>query len=196
LDEEKGLRKLKIDYAELETALENNSGEFSSYLDTETGEVIHVTEDTRQELERIYDEELEEDSAGEGDEESDDAGEFDLDSYLEHSDLPDWQKEEIKAADRVEQGVDDRYIEIPAIDSPEAFSFMEDFVETVTNRRLRDRLGDALSMDKPFRRFKDLIAGFPAEEERWFKYEADRKLAYITQWLQDEDIDPVFEKEQ
>jgi hypothetical protein len=175
-------RKLKINMPELENAIEFSSSETSCYLDRETGKTIEVTEETRRELEKIYEEEPEEDSGED---------EFDLEAYLKHSDIPDWHKDELMDADRVENDFGDRFIEIPKIESSQAFEYMEEFIQTVRNRRLSDRLSDVLGMNKPFRRFKDVLADYPEEEKRWFKYEEDRKREYIKEWLKDEDIELI-----
>jgi hypothetical protein len=50
------MRKIKMDLSELMYAFEDTSWEASRYLDVETGQVVIITDETRWELERIYEE--------------------------------------------------------------------------------------------------------------------------------------------
>jgi hypothetical protein len=104
-------------------------------------------------------------------------------------DLPDWQKETLRDAYRVEQGFGDRYISIPRADSSEGFDDMEDFAETIQNPSLRGRLARSLSMNHPFRRFKDVLANIPDLEEQWFKFHEGRQKERVLEWLADEGIE-------
>jgi hypothetical protein len=54
--------------------------------------------------------------------------------------------------------------------SNESFKFMEDFVETVDDVRLHNRLINALGHSKPFRNFKDIIDDSGPYREAWFKF--------------------------
>jgi hypothetical protein len=48
------MRKIKMSLGELVYAFEDASWEANRYLDLETGQVMTITAETRQELERIY----------------------------------------------------------------------------------------------------------------------------------------------
>jgi len=50
------VKKLRVELGELAFAFENASWEMSHYLDLETGQVITITNETRRELEGIYEE--------------------------------------------------------------------------------------------------------------------------------------------
>jgi hypothetical protein len=77
------MRRLKINLTELEGAFETNFPEMHDYLDTETGEVLNVTDDIRQELEQLWEE------AGPKDK---------LEDLLRKSKLSDWQKKALAEA--------------------------------------------------------------------------------------------------
>ncbi len=47
-------RRLRCDLAELVDAFDDASWEMSVYLDLNTGELIHITADVREELEAMY----------------------------------------------------------------------------------------------------------------------------------------------
>jgi hypothetical protein len=68
---------------------------------------------------------------------------------------------------------------------------MEAFTDTVSDRRVADSLADALRGGRPFRRFKDAIARHPAEEERWYTFEAERQHERLVDWLRSEGIEPI-----
>lgn len=51
----------------------------------------------------------------------------------------------------------DKYFQFERMDSRESFQVMEDFVETVEDKRLREKLELGLSLSKTFRNFKDII---------------------------------------
>lgn len=53
--------------------------------------------------------------------------------------------------------------------------------------RHRPRLGRAprvaLGGRGPFRRFKDTLAGWPDEEDRWYGWSEERRLGRAREWL-------------
>jgi hypothetical protein len=183
MKEGKTPRKLKVDIDELISAMDDSSYEHNYYLDVETGRILLVTDETQSQLEEIYE--------AAPDEESDE--EFDLESSLEQLDLPDWQKDALREAGEVEEGYGDRYISIPQVDSAEAYGDMEEFISTVTNERLQARLWQAIDGKRPFRRFKDALAEYPTERERWFRFEDVRTRQRVLEWLEDEGIELIQE---
>lgn len=180
MNEERDIRRLKIDLSLLESAMEDASGEHSCYLDLETGDTLLVTDDTRRQLNEIYEE-----NAGEkGDD-------ININPILAGLDISDWQKEALREADRVDQDFGVRYIAIPRADSDEAYCDMEDFISTVQNNRLQDRLTEAIRQHRPFRRFKDVLEDYPEEQERWFNLSNSRIHERALEWLKDQGIEPV-----
>lgn len=88
--------------------------------------------------------------------------------------------------DELEDG--ERYLQLPKIESTEAYRLMTQFVEVVTSSTLRNRLEKALSGHKPFRIFKDVLYDFPEEREQWFKFEREAHQRAVSQWLQENEI--------
>ncbi len=156
------MRKLKINWSELDTVFEHSSWEMHNYLDLETGEVILVTDETARYLE-------------------------DPPSYK----LPDGQQQAIQVARQVEEDEDGRYLPIPQVESHEGYRVMEDFVATVSDQRAQDQLRQALQGRKPFRRFKDALYDYPAEEKRWFAFSERRLRERMVEWLESEGIQPT-----
>ncbi|HEX9372533.1 MAG TPA: hypothetical protein VF897_16090, partial [Roseiflexaceae bacterium] len=79
------------------------------YLDLETGRVVAITDEIRDELDAIY-------------EALDDEHGVDDDAFaamLQQRDLPEWMREALDEAHQVEQGYGTRYIAVPKADSRE-----------------------------------------------------------------------------
>jgi len=69
---------------------------------------------------------------------------------------------------------------------------MEDYIPTVEERSLRERLWRAIGGHKPFRRFKDVLAAHPGEQDRWFQFKSARLRERVLEWLEEEGIEPLF----
>jgi hypothetical protein len=104
--------------------------------------------------------------------------------------VPDWQRELVREADRVEAGYGDTIIAVPSENSSEGYSDMAAFIDTLHNPRLRERLARALSGRGAFRYFKDVLLDYPAGRERWFQFKRERLQQRITEWLEEHGITP------
>jgi hypothetical protein len=166
--------------SELEQAFDNGFETVSYYLDLETGEVVCVTDEERGLLERITESYYDEQSQT-----------ADWETAFEEEDIPDWHREPLQDAGRVEAGFGSRFIPIPAQDSHEGYSDMEAFIDTVSNSRLQERLEDAISGRGAFRRFKDVFLEYPAERERWFQFQRERLHQRMLDWLEEQEITPL-----
>ena len=51
---------------------------------------------------------------------------------------------------------------------------MEDFIATVEDEHLAELLEVAIDGKGAFRRFKDVLAHYPEERERWFRFKDTR----------------------
>ncbi len=67
----------------------------------------------------------------------------------------------------------DRYHQIEQLDSHESFRIMEDFAAALPESKVKDALFHALSRNKPFRRFKDIVHDDLALRDRWFSFRED-----------------------
>lgn len=178
-EESQEKRKLKVDMEGLELAFDDRSGEHSHYLDLETGEVVLVTDEIQRELEKIYE--------GMPEQEAEDS----FEEALRERDLPDWMKDEVRDAHRVEAGYGERFARVPNTESHEAYGDMEEFIETVSDGRLQELLEVAINGKGAFRRFKDVLARHPGQEERWFRFSDERERQRIVEWLDEEGIEPI-----
>ncbi len=178
-------RQLRVALADLETAMEETSWEVGWYLDLETGQVVAVDAETRRELETIY---AETPDAGDGEPN-------DFASVLQQRDLPPWRREALLDADLVERGYGVRFVRVPRSDSREDYQDMEDFISTVQDGRLRDRLSRAIQGRGAFGRFRDLLAGSPRERGRWFQFKERRVRERLMEWLESEGIEAMIDLE-
>lgn len=157
------MRKLKINWSELDIAFQSSMSDMAHYyLDLETGDVVMVTDE--------------------------------IAGYLEEPpdfELPEWMQKDIEKARQVEEGYGTRYISIPQADSHEDYRDMERFISTVRNDRLRDRLWRAIQGRGAFRYFKDVLAEYPAERERWFAFKDHCVYERISRWLESQGIEPT-----
>jgi Mn-dependent DtxR family transcriptional regulator len=156
------MRQLKINWTELEAAFQMSSWEMHHYLDLETGDVLVVTDEAARHVEGPPD-----------------------------SELSEWMQEMVKVARQVEEGYGTRYIGIPEADSHEGYRDMEHFISTVRDDRLRDQLWRAIQGRGAFRRFKDVLADYPDERERWFAFKDRCIYEQIVDWLESEEIEPT-----
>ncbi len=154
------MRKLKIDWGELEMAFDNGSFEMSYFLDLETGEVPLVSDEDRDYIEEPLEA------------------------------LHEWQQEAAKQAKAIEEGDGERFIEVPMRDSHEGYRDMERFIATVASPRLRERLDRAIAGRGAFRRFRDVLAEHPPEETRWYAFKQHRVQQRILDWLESIDVEP------
>jgi len=77
----------------------------------------------------------------------------------------------------------DRYERIPRAESHEGYEDMEDFIATVKDEHLAELLEVAINGRGAFRRFKDVLIGYPEERERWFHFRDERMQERALEWL-------------
>jgi Uncharacterised protein family (UPF0158). len=95
-------------------------------------------------------------------------------------------------SDRIDEDTE-RYEQIPKAESYEGYRDMEDFIATVEDDHLAELLEVAINGKGAFRRFKDVLAHYPEERERWFRFKDERVEERALEWLDDIGISPVEE---
>jgi hypothetical protein len=145
MSDEQSRRRVRVDFEELRFAMEDASYEHQYFLDTETGEVILISE---------YDD----------DEES---------------------TQRLQAIDEAEPG---RYLQVPRAESSDGYQDMQEFIDTVSDKQLQQLLEVAIHGKGAFRRFKDVLARDPAEQQRWFAFQMERLDTRVREWLADEGV--------
>lgn len=87
----------------------------------------------------------------------------------------------------------DRYEPIPKAESREGYEDMRDFIASVDDEHLAELLEVAINGKGAFRRFKDVLFGYPEEKERWFQFKDDRIQERALEWLDDISVSLVEE---
>lgn len=160
-------RRLPIDLDALTEAMENQgSDEYDYYLDTHTGQVLRIATEAWTALEE---------------------------GRTIAGSLAGWQQDELREARDVFADTQGRYVLIPERRDWEVEELMPDFVDSVTDQELQRRLTAAMDGRNALRRFKDILAHHPAERERWLAIQQDSDRESATRWLDDEDIEPVWQ---
>ena len=85
----------------------------------------------------------------------------------------------------------ERYTVIPYHGSESGYRDMAEFIDSVTDNRLRALLDVATRGKGAFRRFKDVLQEHPEERERWFAFQKERANHRIRRWLESEGIEVV-----
>ena len=152
-------KQLEVDLDHLATVMDDHTGLIQHFLDTENGGVESLPEEVLSDLEDSEEEESEDGK------------------------LPEWQGEEPELARRV-LADDGRFVPIPTTDSTESYRVMEEFIETVRDERLREKLAIAIEGKGAFRRFKDVLLNYPEAREEWFAFEARVKQQWARDWLE------------
>lgn len=83
----------------------------------------------------------------------------------------------------------ERYLEVPTETSRDAWTEMAEFVSTVSDLPVRERLERALRGRGAFRRFKDAVheAGVA---DAWYAYRNAEQRRSLLEWLKEHDIVP------
>jgi hypothetical protein len=85
--------------------------------------------------------------------------------------------------EEIENNLDD-YVEIDSMDSRDSFRVMADFVDTVDDENLKEKLADSLDRPKPFQNFKFTIDRSGEYRDRWFKFKEKKLMDWIENQIQ------------
>ena len=77
----------------------------------------------------------------------------------------------------------DDYIQIEGMESHDSFRVMEEFIDTVDNERLKEKLINALQRRKPFQNFKLTIDNSGEYRDKWFKFKEQALIDWVESQL-------------
>lgn len=86
---------------------------------------------------------------------------------------------------------EDRWLWVECLGSREGYRDMEDFIATVSDPRRREMLKVAIGGRGAFRRFKDVLARWPEELDRWYLFSGERSRGRARAWLAEEGYRPA-----
>jgi len=165
---------LSIDYPALEAAFQNSSYEISYWLNRKTGQVLASDDWSRSEARQL-------------------ASPYDTDDpHIRLAWCVLWNDGEIEPDDPDESAKEHEIVK--AIMAPmirvlqaephDDYNLMVEFAATVRDRHLREMLEVALDGRGAFRRFKNVLARYPEERDRWFEFRDEDLRRQIDAWLE------------
>jgi hypothetical protein len=77
----------------------------------------------------------------------------------------------------------DRWLHVWCEGSSSGYGDMQDFIDTLSDARLADRLRDAIRGRGAFRRFKDVLSSSPDDFGRWHAFADERQRGRARAWL-------------
>ncbi|MCF3135872.1 UPF0158 family protein [Streptomyces olivochromogenes] len=83
------------------------------------------------------------------------------------------------------------WLHVPCEGSRDAYRDMEDFITTLDDQDLARFLGIAIHGPGAFRRFKDMLATSPAQQQRYWLFSAERQYGRARAWLADHGYRPA-----
>lgn len=90
---------------------------------------------------------------------------------------------------KIERDEEGRYVKIPSTDSREGYRDMQDFIRTVDDEHLEEKLWIAIDGKGAFRRFKKVLTRYPDVRERWFEFKDERTRERVVDWLEWNEIE-------
>lgn len=149
------MKRLKVDIEDIAICMDDQDRyDYEYYLDTDTGEVVHMSG----ELLRALDE-------GRS-----------LEELPEEGEMVEQAKEILSGSDR--------YKEIPVWASKEAYHLMLEFTESIADSKLKGKVASTLHGKGAFRKFEETMTGYPEAEKEWYRFKADRDRERVKNWLE------------
>jgi hypothetical protein len=85
----------------------------------------------------------------------------------------------------------DRYLRVEPVSSREQHRWMKQFVGTIPDRALRERLGEVILRPGAFRAFKEVLQEHADERTRWFAFRRALLRIHIELWFRERDLSPA-----
>jgi hypothetical protein len=105
---------------------------------------------------------------------------------------PEYPIEDIPYDDdgEIPEELEHHYLSIPHLGSRDGYQDMVDFIEIVTDEKLRDLLGIAIKGKGAFGRFKDVLrrSEYKSEQEAWFSFGDRAETERVVKWLATENL--------
>jgi len=164
------MKKLPIDVSLLADMIDSNRYEIESYLDKETGEIIYFTEEMVPWEFREVDRE-------------------DLDELLK--DENEYTRSMALKVFEIYSDENDRYEAIPEIRTEASYEDMREFVESIKDSKLRDKVLDQIQGTGAFRRFRTFLDYHAEYRKAWVSLLNNLKRQEALDWLESIDIEAI-----
>jgi hypothetical protein len=151
-------KPVKLD--DLVSEIELQIDDTFTFIDTKTGEVITLM---REEIGAAEDEKP-------------------LESF------PDWQRENIKKAISIIEDEDGVYVDFTLRNDYNEYDIIQDFIGTLVDEDIREKMNEAIQGRGAFRRFKDGIIEHGVDKH-WYKYKESKIKELVIEWCKEHDIE-------
>ena len=168
------MSKVKINWSDFELAAAARSSEAQGYLDAKTGAVFVVASETADLLQALLAEAPPNAS---------------VDAVIAGADEPDWQKDALREAWRLEENLGNQLIHLADADLREDHRDLADFAATVHDAALRRTLERTIEGRAAVRRFREVVLGTFREREKWFVFQEQRRREKARAWLAGHGVD-------
>lgn len=84
----------------------------------------------------------------------------------------------------------EKYAPIETIPSRIQYQWLDDFIRSVDDEPLRERMEGAINGKGAFRRFKDILLSLPEERRRWFEFRDHKMRERIVEWVREKGVTP------
>ena len=88
------------------------------------------------------------------------------------------------------------YVAFTAMESHESFGVMEDFIETIAEKDVKEKFENIIQRKKPFQQFKYLLFDYPLLREQWFLYKDERYREYVLEQIDDYNKSEKFKSDE
>ncbi|MEO1481474.1 MAG: UPF0158 family protein [Myxococcota bacterium] len=82
----------------------------------------------------------------------------------------------------------DSYAAVETIASRIQYQWLDEFIKSVDEEDLRERMEAAINGKGAFRRFKDILLTLPEERRRWFEFRDHKMRERIMEWVRERGI--------
>ncbi len=96
-----------------------------------------------------------------------------------YADKEPWEEE----INEIDENWDD-YFEFEGFETHESFQMTADFAESIDDKRLQNKLINALNRSKPFRNFKQQIDNSGKYRELWFDFKKNRYIEWVKEQIE------------
>jgi len=86
-----------------------------------------------------------------------------------------------------------RFGSIDAVPSRIQYQWLDEFIKTIDDDKVRGRMEAAINGKGAFRRFKDILLSLPDERRRWFEFRDVMMRQRIIEWVHEQGIEAVNE---
>lgn len=90
----------------------------------------------------------------------------------------------------IPEELEHRYLEIPNLGSRDGYQDMVDFIDTLSDEKLRDLLSVAIKGKGAFGRFKDVMrrSEYKSQQEAWFAFCDRAEKERVFEWLAEKGV--------